>query len=437
MNQLEKNLCELKSYDAIAGILNGVELHSLQCVDVIKMLYVRKGIVIYPTGTGKTLLAAAMIKLLLDSDRSKHFVMFVRKDQLIQTPEKLKKYLGCEIFCSDSDKRRVERLKRINFEEYPIVMLTHECLHNNDVLNCLYENKSIISGLIIDEAHKLNNFSGAESGEMLSAISQKFEYCIALTATPIVTNLKQFTKLAYIVDRQRYPSPTKLYYDFNSGRRSIKDDELFFINRTEEELGRSLKPIGLVCWVDGMGYQVNKSVGGNELMQLCKGEGAVAQVKALIGLIKENSGKRGLVYVNQISIRNWVTQALENAGIRFACINGSTSHADRKVIMEDFNSNDKYDVIITSITTAIDLDCDYVVFYEFTVEVDQMIGRAHRGLNDKQLYVYFVITSNTAEVKYFIDNIYQRCMLIQSILNKGNSAVKSVGEEVGALGAKN
>ena len=33
-----------------------------------------------------------------------------------------------------------------------------------------------------------------------------------------------------------------------------------------------------------------------------------------------------------------------------------------------------------------------------------MIGRAHRGLGNKELDVYFIITENTPEVTYFMEN---------------------------------
>lgn len=88
---LINELCSRNSYKAINDVLNGVTLHDLQCIDVLKMIAAKKSVVIYDTGTGKTLLAAAFMKLLLREDPSKMFLMFVKKDQLVQTPEKLKK----------------------------------------------------------------------------------------------------------------------------------------------------------------------------------------------------------------------------------------------------------------------------------------------------------------------------------------------------------
>lgn len=437
MDKVEQELCSLQSYQAIETILNTVTLHGLQCVDILKMIYIKRGLVVYPTGTGKTLLAAGAVKLLLRQDPKRHFIMFVKKDQLIQTPDKLAKFLGFSVpGCSASQKDVQNILLKIDLENTPLILLTHECLLNDKVLDFMFRNRDKITGIIIDEAHKLNNFTKAESGEMLAAVTKNFEFVWALTATPITTEVTQLAKLAYIVDRNRYSNVKLLSQKLYSGSYSIGQDPIFFINRTEQELGRCTQPIGLVKWVHPMQHQKDLSCGGVELMQLCKGTDATNQAKALVETIQQFQGKKGLIYISQVSIRNWVIPFLKEAGIKFVCINGDTSQADRRVIMQGFNEHNAYDVVITSVTTAIDLDSDYVIFYEFTVEVDQMIGRAHRGLTNKQLQVIFIITRGTGEVRYFLENIYGRCMIIQKILEKGNSAVIEAGEEVGALGVK-
>ena len=89
------------------------------------------------------------------------------------------------------------------------------------------------------------------------------------------------------------------------------------------------------------------------------------------------------------------------------------------------------DVVLLSVTTAVDLDCEYVVFYEFTVDVKQLMGRAHRGVENKVVQVYFLLTKGTGEVQYFIDNIYNKCELFARILGKEDRAILEVGEKIG------
>ena len=56
-------ILEMDSFIAIQDVLNGVTLHPKQCIDVIKMLYQKRSILIYDTGTGKSLLAAAFMRM--------------------------------------------------------------------------------------------------------------------------------------------------------------------------------------------------------------------------------------------------------------------------------------------------------------------------------------------------------------------------------------
>lgn len=437
MNDFEQELLKMDSYIAINDVLDGVTLHPKQCIDIVKMLYKKKAIVIYDTGTGKTLLAAAFMKLLLNQDPSRRFIFFCKKDQMVQTPKKLESLTGLPVLCSSSDAKSVrEKILSQDMYKYRIIMLTKECLFNEKVLNKLYDMRQDITGIIIDEAHELNNTSHASSSEMLQALVSKFEYVIALTATPIRTDIKQLAKLANLVDGKVYSNPVKLLRLLQNGKFSLTDDPCFFINRKACELGRVSEPVGHVVWCSPMAQQVEEHRGGVLLMQTCKGLGATSQVNTLIELLQSKKGKKGLVYISQDSIYKWVRSYLDKTDIRYRVIQGETSMYERAAIMESFNdkSDHNIDVVLLSVTTAIDLNCDYVVFYEFTVDVEQMIGRAHRGLENKVLDVYFMITKGTREVEYFIENILMRCSLIAKILGKENSAVKQVGEEIGFNG---
>ena len=211
-------------------------------------------------------------------------------------------------------------------------------------------------------------------------------------------------------------------------------DKAFFINRAAKDLGRVTDPRGYVISVSPSPHQVHCELGGVELFQMCKGDGAVNQVNALIELIaeKKQQNDRGLVYISQTTVLRWVCKNLDKTDIRYACINGGTSMEVRSKIEESFATG-SYDVILTSVTTAIDLDCEYVVFYEFTVLVNQMIGRAVRGLKPKELDVYFIITKDTNEENYFINNIFAKCQLIRDILGKENSAVDNVAQHLGVI----
>lgn len=421
--RIEDELSSMESFQAVQDVLCDIKLHDLQCVDVMKMLYMKRAICIYDTGTGKTLLAAAVMKLLWNEDPSRKFIIFVKKDQLAQTPQKLEKACEQRVIASAADYKSISNILSSNYTAYSILMLTHDCLCNPAIMNALFQVRSQYCGVIIDEAHDLQNFNHTDSARLLSGITQNFEYCWALTATPIVSNLIQLAKLANIVDNQRYPNYTLLSKNLASGVVRVKDDPCFFINRNRAEFGSNCEYRGIVEWCAPLPHQ-KIPCGGNKMFQLCKGSGAHPQANKLVDVIQQRVGKRGLIFINQHEVRSWVMPFLGAANIRYALINGVTSFANRVQIMQQFNEEKSLDVVITSVTTAIDLDCDYVVFYEFTIELKQMIGRAHRGLGDKSLDVIFIITDDSSEVEYFSNNILQKSFLVRDILGKDFSEIE-------------
>lgn len=426
---IEFEISCMQSFKAIKEVLEGIALHDLQCVDVMRLLYAKHAIVSYSTGLGKTVLAAAVMRLLWNEDSSRKFIFFGKFDQLSQTPQKLESYCGVKVVSSFAAAKSLQELVNQDFPTYRLLFLTHQILYNDLFMNWLFKNRSNYCGIFIDEAHELSNVNNAHAASILAGMSRQFEYFYALTATPITTSTDQLAKLSYLVDSTRYPSIATLKRKLNSGKFAIEDDPCFYVNRTRKDFGSKAEYRGIVEWVGPLAHQKEKC-GGAKLFQLCKGAGAFPQARALVRLIQERAGLRGLIYVNQHSVREWILPFLDKAGIRYECVNGKTKLKERDEIMRRFNEERSLDVVVTSVTEALDLDCDYVIFYEFTVDVKQMIGRAHRGLGDKVMDVIFVITEDTEEISYFYNNIYAISMTIRSLLHQDYSELEQIDEVI-------
>ena len=173
-DELGAELLRMDSYHAINDLLLGIKLHDKQCIDIIKMLYGKRSIVIYDTGTGKTLLAAAVMKLLLNKNPGQLCLMIVKKDQLIQTPQKIETLAGLTVICTTADSGFLKKnFFNKDLEKFDVIMITEECLLNTSVMNKLYELRDKLLCVIIDEAHELNNYTNAQSANMLKALITK------------------------------------------------------------------------------------------------------------------------------------------------------------------------------------------------------------------------------------------------------------------------
>lgn len=417
-----EDLLERPSCEAVSNILVSDRLIGRQSIDVLAALKRESAIISYDTGLGKTYLASGIIRMLLNEDPTRKFIMIVKNKQLEQTPKKIEKCTGVTVTAMNATQQSVnEYMRSGKFKDSTVLMITYSCLQNRVVMDTLLENRQLYCCLIIDEAHNLNNVDGADSAMMLRGMCRAFKYRFALTATPIVSDVNQYARLANILDPVAYPDSAKLARDLKSGRFSIKDDPMFFIERTRKDFGVHSYIVGEPYFVDCMAHQFGAK--GMDMTEVCKGDGAINQAQALVEFIRSQKGKRGLVYVNRHSIRNWLLPFLDEAGIRYGCINGNTKRSDDKEVMRKFNETKELDIVITSITEAIDLDCDWVMFYELTLNVDQMIGRAYRGLDDKELHVYFMLTKDTYEADFFYENIFARSQVVKNILGKEYTAV--------------
>lgn len=410
----------------VSSCLRGINLHEIQVTDVEQMLASKRAMAIYDTGLGKTYIAAAIMRALFGEDGNNRCIYVVKKDQLIQTPEKIRQATGMSVRTFSSSGEDLDRLEHVDYEFSQVIMVTHQCLLRKQFMDWMFKNRQYYSVLIIDEAHELSNISGAQSSIALQAMANSFEYCYALTATPITTDLAQLVRLSALVDGKRFGNTKKLARDLRHDPNFIEKNSDFYIKRTRADFGSEKNYHGEIIWVDP---QDNQQTDRYDVLRF-KGPGAENQSDALIGYLLSRSGKRGLVFVNMHKIRDYICQKLDCTPIRYRCINGETSQDERKQVMREFNEDGTVDVVITSVTTAIDLDCDFVVFYEFTTNVKQMIGRAHRGLGDKCLEIVYIITDDSPEVDFFMNNIWSRCELTARVLAQDNAGLEDIRDEI-------
>lgn len=424
---LLKEIENLKSYDAIKDIVPGYELFDFQCVDLLKIMHTKKQVLCYETGMGKTLMAGAMINAVRHIKPNAKFIVFVLKSQLGQTPSKLKEYTGLNITYLTSEQDMIyKKMVAKDFIHSDILILTHECLNSQKVMSMLFAARAYYTGIIVDEIHNVANFHKATSSFMLFNVMNAFEYCLSLTATPITTDVKKAAQIMYMTNRDSV-------YDLNNASETLQQDGISVYHdvvtvRTRKELGIITNYKVNVVKVKPLAHQIGAN--GIDMFNVTKGEGAVNQIKALIKTIKDYPEYyKGLIYIRHHEIRKFVVEELEKAGINCGVINGLTSLNKRAELCKEFNEN-RLNLIITSITESLDLDCEYIIFYEFDISMQQMLGRGNRGLNPKQLDLNIFFTEKTGEADYFIRNIYARSLMFQTVMGTELSYIKEMANEI-------
>lgn len=403
------DLDSLESYDAIKDLITP-PLDDGQSVDLLKALAMKNFAVFYATGLGKTYLAAAYVKALKNKQPNIKVLMFMKKSQEDETPKKMMSISGlkCRVLTAGNSKTLTESM----IDKNDIIMMTHDSLNSKRHMMKLNSLVKKFDAVIIDEMHLLSNIEAASSAFMLYSITSNIEYVLGLTATPVTTDLEQFIRVLKIIAPRYVENFRKIGSNMKNYGLSALPDELRDLFVIRDRPFNNHRGIG--DFIDPMPHQIDAN--GKDMFLITKGEEAFAQSNRLVQLIKERRPLRGIVYINRKIIQRFVVKELENSGIKCALINGETSKEDRGIILEKFK-NDEFEIVITNIKEALDMDCNFVIFYEYTPHVKQMIGRAERGLNPVPLDIIFMFTRKTGEYDYFLRNVYEISQEVQEVLD--------------------
>lgn len=409
------DLDKLTKFDAIKNLINP-PLSDDQSIDLLRALAVKRFAAIYGTGLGKTFLATAFTVALMNKDPSTKVLFFAKKSQEEQTPKKISSISGLK--CNFMDSSSTTKIDESLVRHTDMLILTHDCLYNPRIMNELLVWIDSFDAIIIDEAHLLTNLEGASSSFCLYALCHEVEYVLALTATPVTTNIEQLPRLLKILnpdmidDYKRLTKSIKLF-GLESLEQKYKD---MFVVRERPFNNHK----GIRLFVKPMRHQVGAK--GKNLFVITKGPGAYEQAHTVLDYVIKNRPLHGLIYANLDTVKKFLCDYLNKHGVNAAIADGKTTATETENLTKSL-AKGELDVLITNKKESLDMDASYVIFYEFTPHVKQVIGRGERGLNPKKMEIVYLITEDTDEEDYFMRNVYEISQDIQELLNLDNSEV--------------
>lgn len=407
----------------IQNILPDVEMPLFQNIGIREVLVNKQMLLGFDTGTGKTFTYAGIVRALLNAKPEGKHLLVIINNSITQVPNDVRNLVEVATEAFDGTEETAGRL-RFFWKRTSIFCLTLEAFQRLDVIEFLYKRLPEIDSLVIDEAHHCSNWNVSDTAFMIRALAKWIPYVVELSATPMTRESKQYYRLMNLLNRNISPHRDETYLDHYV-------DRYMAVNR--DDYGIKGNYISTLVTVEPTTEQMGQQHG--IVFKKIKGIGATNQVKALVETVQTRlkAGKRCIVYVHYHKTRHWVEQNFKEQGIAYTSLHGKiTYRTEREAILDKFR-NQEVDVLITSVTESLNIEADAVIFYEFTTAVKQVIGRAHRGLQGKELEVVFIITRNTDEVEYFLKYIYERSLTIQRLLQKDYSELINIGNEVKQL----
>lgn len=413
-------MVELK---CIENIIPDLELIKFQNIGVQKVLLNKKMLLAFDTGTGKTFTYALIVRALLNRNPEKKHVFIIIHDSIEQAPRDISNLVSAPVSAFSARMGQYSQLKNA-WDRSSVIVMTYQCFAKENMIKFLYDRLPDIESFVIDEAHHVSNWDTSDIAFNIRSLCHFIPYVVALTATPMTSRSQQYYQILNIIDRGLSPRRDETALGKYSER-------YFPVNRADYGIkGKYRTTLEIVKPTPNQVGDIKGIVS-----RVVKGTGAVNQVDTLVRVIKTRlrEGKQIIVYINYHDTREWVEQHLLEEKIRFVSLHGRITKSDeRKQILNSFATGE-VSVLLTSISESLNIDSDVVVFYEFTTKLKQVMGRAHRGLDEKELELVFIITKDTAEVEFFDKYIYQRSLTMQKLLQKDYSEFIKVGEEIQKL----
>jgi hypothetical protein len=425
------SLWEIKkrgTFDAFNRLCPGYIAYPFQSVSIINWLFVRRGLFAFDPGMGKTITACMGLMAVRSYSPGTKCIFFIRKSQLAQTSNDVRMYTGLNVMTCTGEQENIDEVLYSNLEFCDVLMLTYETLLNTGACFRLIELVNDFSMCVADEVHFMSNLEENDRVFVFSAILERMSWVAFLTATPFISKPEQYATLLHLMDRQGFPSIMDLKRRISSGEKLDVTAPCSIYNYTRDSIGMSNTYNPSVIWVDPMPGQRDVRSSLNYLEHMT-GRDCVNQKDGLITILKRQiaSKKRGIVYVYYHDTREWLTPFLDECGFKYGCINGLVPLSVRDDIQCQFNAG-LLDFVILSTTTSINLDCDYVFFYQYNLEFKQVLGRGERDVNPKVMDLFFLFTRDTHHAQHFLDTVYKLSLNVRTWIGKEYTEFLEVGE---------
>lgn len=442
-NLVFKHLAERGSLDSIRNVVTDKNLTQSQIVATVFGLVQKRVMFSLDTGLGKTVLACALLNLTLTKGDKAVFVL--KRFSLNELYKKIKSSIRKDLrvgFITSEYKVIDRMIFRREADICDILVISSDSISETNVNEYLFINCKSIKIIVIDEMHLFSNLTSVESRLMQSMVKYS-EYAFALTATPFQRDIIQLINTTYVFRPDMFgdKKPNTIYNLFTvyneDGTRTPKDlNKLktilkpFVFNVTREMVGINIKS-NVRCHLVKAKNEWKSLTGPKATIEM-KGNVREQPFFTLCELLNEYlmQSKRGIVYINLNDVKKPVFDRLIKLGYKVGIVDGSISTPKEAGIYKKKYNNKELDFLIINTPTSLDLEGDFVIFYEMTLAYVQTVGRISRGIEDKEINIDFIIVKDTAEEKFFYNNVYQRVKVLNNMYNKGGKELNTVVKEL-------
>lgn len=438
MNKIDKvevlkNLVERNSLDSLLDVVPDKHLYNDQIVVTILSLLKKKLLISFDTGFGKTVVAAALMNLLTNSDTKTLFIL--KRTTLEEIYRKLKTMNNDNIrqgYITNQSSVIYNMIERGKIDTCNAIVISSDAISDVTVNDYLFSIRNKLKLVVVDEMHLFANLESVES-RLMYYLLRKSEYSVALTATPFERDISQLINIIYclkpeLFDKTNPRTVANKFKVFENGQMTgykNLDTLKKIIHPVVFNLARGAE--GKYCVIHAV-YPKDewRNLPPLEAVPAIKGDVTAEPFQILCNILDDyiEQGYKGIVYANLEKIKRPVYEKLQELGYNVGIVDGTVSiRSEREITKQRFNSH-QLDVLIINTAESADLECDFVIFYELTLKYYQFVGRSRRSRKAKNTYIHLIYAKDTYEEKYFLRNVYSRLKVLGKLCDKDISEIE-------------
>lgn len=376
-------------------------------------------IIAFDTGLGKTLTAVAgLVAKKRISEKNIKTIYVCPLKGLNQVYNTFRKYSKLRVQKLTGSNSGVNYLLNNFDRDVDVLLINYEAFDNPQVLAVVHQLvlTGIFNTVIADEAHTFANIHESSRNFFIATLLMKMEHQYILTATPIISDKKQYANLIALT-RRELESLSQVSSAVNAGTYQ-HDSVRNFVQFKERDSSYTAKLHRIDCI-----ETVYDTTYGTEIFTYTRGyKNYHAEVK-LVELIQANTGKL-LIFSHLTKHHNYLYDVATSLGRRVGIISGNTDTS-----AQDKFNNDELDCIIFSIPTELNLPADEIILYDWTSLAHQAIGRGIRSYEVDNYTAHFIVSNAEKEVSLFQNTVLKNAMYLKEAFGKDINQILELDEK--------
>lgn len=389
-----------------------VTLEEIYKKDINKCLRYRKQFVVYNPSLNIDNITIGILEKIFEKQKGAVFVVITSIDKVNDLVKLLRANL------SNINIGTLDEFK-LKFNPLSIIVSDMEDFFCYENMKYMFKYKRILAGIIL-YCYNYKFDLSLKNVERFSFFIASVPFAFMLSNEDFIKAYKDLTlTLLHILFKGNYHN--KKYY-----REKIDDNKL---KECCEEIvirGRQYYPIisNYELYVDMINPTDEQAeIKGKDVFNFTRGIKAKRQLAYLIKVLDKYKNKSGVIFINDEIHARDIFKYLKSR--KYDCHIALKSDKDYEVIYEKKElRKTEGSFLITNLRNLNDVYFDYIIFYEYTKDIEFILSKDERKYFPNKINIRFLVTKNTSEPSLLYNEIYKSSYAYELLFGDKISIVK-------------